>query len=110
VKPSELRNVMQNFRVIEVSATPDGPAVDIVVDGLLLASVEAFEQGNGHVGILGNGWSLYCGAIAEITNVTAYDMMNTPGHYVRLPHPNRKLNTFVIAYAPITVPAEPEYV
>jgi hypothetical protein len=101
---------MQNFRVIEVSTTPEGPAVDIVNDLENVSRVEVFEQESGRVGILGNGWSLYCGAIAEITNVTAYDILNTPGHYVRLPHPNHKLNTFVIAYAPIMVPAELEYV
>lgn len=99
VKPSTLRNMMQNYRVIEVWNTLDGPLVDIVVN-CTLDHVETVEQQNGNVAVLGSGWAQLCGPTDEISNRVAYDMMNAPGYYVRLPHPDVKRNTFVVAYHP----------
>lgn len=99
MNPTQLRNAMVNFRVIEVWDTSDGPAVDIVVNPIV-DHAEVFEQEGGKVAVLGNDWSLLGNPVSEISNAMAYGMMNKPGFYVRLPHPNHKLNTFVVAYHP----------
>lgn len=102
MNPSTLRAMFENFRVIEVWDTVDGPSVDIVVDGSMFAEhPTVFEQENGNVQVFGGGWSLLCGATNEISNRAAYDILNAPGYYVRLPHPDVKRNTFVIAYHPL---------
>lgn len=101
MNPSTLRAMFENFRVIKVWKTLDGPAVDIVInDNVIGEHPTMVEQQNGNVQVFGGGWSLLCGATNEISNRAAYDILNAPGYYVRLPHPDVKRNTFVIAYHP----------